>query len=105
MGATIDYGILFTNYYRESRKTMDIKQSLVAAYNGSTHTIFTSGLIMVLVTGILGFSPIDPTISQICLTVAIGALSACVLILFILPGVLAAFDKLTSKDKKKKKVK
>ncbi len=103
MGATVDYGILFTNYYRESRKTMDIRQSIVAAYEGSTHTIFTSGLIMIFVTAVLGFAPIDPTISQICLTVSIGALSACVLILFILPGVLAALDKLTSKDKKKKK--
>ncbi len=103
MGATIDYGILFTNYYRESRKTMDIRESIAAAYEGSTHTIFTSGLIMVFVTGVLGFAPIDPTISQICLTVSIGALSAGVLILFILPGVIAAFDKLTSKDKKKKK--
>ncbi len=105
MGATIDYGILFTNYYRENRKTKGIRESLAAAYNGSTHTILTSGLIMVFVTGVLGFAPIDPTISQICLTVSIGALSACILILFILPGVLAAFDKLTSKDKKKKKVK
>ncbi len=105
MGATIDYGILFTNYYREHRKTKDIRESLKAAFDGSTHTIFTSGLIMVFVTGVLGFAPIDPTISQICLTVSIGALSACLLILFILPGVLAAFDKLTSKDKKKKKVK
>lgn len=103
MGATIDYGILFTNYYRENRKTKDIRESLKAAFDGSTHTIFTSGLIMVFVTGVLGFAPIDPTISQICLTVSIGALSACILILFILPGVLAAFDKLTSKDKKKKK--
>lgn len=105
MGATIDYGILFTNYYRENRKTKDIKESLVAAFDGSTHTIFTSGLIMIFVTGVLGFAPIDPTISQICLTVSIGALSACILILFILPGLLAAFDKLITKEKKKKKSK
>lgn len=105
MGATIDYGILFTNYYREHRKDKNIKAALKEAYDGSTHTIFTSGLIMVFVTGVLGFAPIDPTISQICLTVSIGALSACLLILFVLPGVLAAFDKLTSKDKKKKKEK
>ncbi len=105
MGATIDYGILFTNYYREHRKTKDIKEALASAFDGSTHTIFTSGLIMIFVTGVLGFAPIDPTIAQICQTVSIGALSACVLILFILPGVLAAFDKLTSKDKKKKKEK
>lgn len=102
MGATIDYGILFTNYYREHRKTKDIREALVAAFDGSTHTIFTSGLIMIFVTGVLGFAPIDPTIAQICQTVSIGALSACILILFILPGLLAAFDKLITKEKKKK---
>ncbi len=102
MGATVDYGILFTNYYRENRKTKDIRESLRCAFEGSNHTVLTSGLIMVFVTGVLGLSPIDQTIAQICLTVSIGALSACLLILFVLPGVLAAFDKFTSKDRKKK---
>jgi predicted RND superfamily exporter protein len=103
MGATIDYAILFTNYYRESRKTMDIKDSIKAAYEGSIHTILTSGLIMILVTGAIGFSPVDPTIAQVCQTISIGALSARLLILFILPGVVAALDKLTDKQKKKDK--
>ncbi len=102
MGATIDYGILYTNYYRDCRKTMGIKEALNAAFDGSTHTIFTSGLIMVFVTGVLGFAPIDPTIAQICQTVSIGCLSAILLILFILPGLLAAFDKLVIKERKKK---
>lgn len=102
MGATIDYGILYTNYYRESRKTMDIKEALNAAFEGSTHTIFTSGLIMVFVTGVMGFAPIDPTIAQICQTVSIGCLSAIILILFVLPGVLAALDKFVIKERKKK---
>ncbi|MBP3329861.1 MAG: MMPL family transporter [Clostridia bacterium] len=103
MGATIDYGILFTNYYRETRKTKSIKDAILAAYDGSNHTIFTSGLIMVFVTGVIGFAPVDPTIAQICQTISIGCAAAILLILFMLPGLLAAFDKLTSKDKKKKK--
>lgn len=102
MGATIDYGILFTNYYRENRRTMDIKEALVTAYNGSIHTILTSGLIIVVVTGIIGFSPVDPTIAQICQTISIGSLSAILLILFVLPGLLAAFDKLIVRKKKEK---
>ena len=102
MGATIDYAILFTNYYRESRKTMDIKDSIKAAYEGSIHTILTSGLIMIVVTGAIGLSPVDPTIAQICQTISIGALSATLLILFVLPGVAAALDKFTNKQKKDK---
>lgn len=103
MGATIDYAILFTNYYRENRKTMDIKESITAAYKGSIHTILTSGLIMIVVTGAIGISPIDPTIAQICQTVSIGALSATLLILFVLPGLVAALDRFTNKQKKDKK--
>ena len=103
MGATIDYGILFTNYYRENRKTMDIKGALLGAYNGSIHTILTSGLIMVIVTGAIGFSPVDPTIAQICRIISIGALSAILLILFVLPGLIATCDRFVTKDKNKKK--
>ena len=102
MGATIDYGILFTNYYRESRATMSVKDSIKVAYDGSTHTIFTSGLIMVFVTAVIGFSPVDPTIAQLCQTISIGAASAILLILFVLPGLLAAFDRFTAKPKKKR---
>ncbi len=105
MGATIDYGILFTNYYRENRKTMDIQGALLSAYNGSIHTILTSGLIMVIVTGAIGFSPVDPTIAQICRIISIGALSAILLILFILPGLIATCDRFVTKDKKNKKQK
>ena len=33
MGATIDYAILYTSYYLESRKLMDIKEALINSYN------------------------------------------------------------------------
>lgn len=99
MGATIDYGILFTNYYRENRKGMMPKDALSAAYQGSIHTIMTSGLIIVLVTGILGYTTSDPTIGQIARTISTGALCAILMILFVLPGMLAGFDKLIVRKK------
>lgn len=94
MGATIDYGILFTNYYRENREAMDVPAALAAAYRGASHTIFTSGTIMILATGVVSYCFTDPTISQICRTISVGALCASLLILFILPGLLAALDRL-----------
>ncbi len=100
MGATIDYGILLTNYYREHRKNLEPKEALKQAYKGSIHTIMTSGLIMVLVTAIIATFYSDPTISQICRTISIGVFSAIVLIVFILPGILAAFDKVITKERK-----
>lgn len=93
MGATIDYGILFTSYYRENRETMNIKDSVEAAYRGSMHTILTSGLIMIFVTGILSKAFSDPQVGQICESLSRGALIATLLIIFILPALLAIFDK------------
>jgi len=99
MGATIDYAILFTNYYRENRRSYPIKESLDRTYQGATHTIMTSGLILILVTGVVGFTPkVDPTIGQICQTISIGALSATLLILFVLPGLLITFDKIVTRN-------
>lgn len=103
MGATIDYGILLTNYYVEARKTMDVKDSLKAAYAGSNHTILTSGLILIIVTAIIGNFFGEPTVQAIIRTISIGALCAVLLILLILPGVLAALDKITIRKKKENK--
>jgi predicted RND superfamily exporter protein len=93
MGATIDYGILFTTYYRSARSGEGVAESLAAAYRGSTHTILTSGSILVIVTGILGYLFENPTIGQICRTISIGALCTLLLILFALPALLACADR------------
>ena len=98
MGATIDYAILYTNYYRESRKTADMKTSIQEAYRKSIHTILTSGLIIVIVTAILGYAFGDPSILQICHTIAKGASCSLILILFVLPGTLAALDNLIIRE-------
>ncbi len=93
MGATIDYGILYTSYYREMRRLMDVREALVAAYRGSIHTVLTSGSIMVLITALVGPLFQNPTIEAIVQTLSIGCLSAILLILLFLPGLLALFDR------------
>lgn len=93
MGATIDYGILFTTYYREHRKKLEPKEALEKSYDGSFQTILTSSLIMVLVTGALSFVFKNPAIGEICLTISRGALCATILIVFVLPGILAFTDR------------
>ena len=50
-------------------------------------------MFMIIVTGALGFSPVDPTISQICRTISLGALSATLLVVFVLPGLLGSLDR------------
>jgi len=93
MGATIDYGILFTNYYKEKRKIMPISDAVREAYRGSIRTIMTSGLIMVAAPGAMAAMVDDVAISAIVGSLAIGALVAVVLILVVVPGLLAAFDR------------
>ena len=92
MGATIDYGILFTTNYREHRRTMPIKEALIASYSSSINTVLTSGTILVLVCAIVGTMFENPTIGQICNTISIGAFCTIILILIFLPGLLATFD-------------
>ena len=102
MGATVDYAILYTSYYREKRLQADIPAAICGAYEGSLHTILTSASIMIVAAGILGFVFANPAIGEICLTISRGALSATIIIMFILPGVLAALDRFVCTGSKSK---
>ena len=93
MGATIDYGILFANYYREGRKTMLPVDAICAAYRNSIRTILTSGLIMVIGPGVMALFVDDLMISNIVGCIAVGAFMAIVLTLTVVPAVLVALDK------------
>ena len=93
MGATIDYGILFANYYREYRKTMLPVDAVCAAYRGSIRTILTSGLIMVIGPGAMALFIDDLMISNIVGCLAVGAFMAIVMTLTVVPAVLVALDK------------
>ena len=97
MGATIDYAILFTDNYREKRMKLPIWQALRKSYKNTIHSIMTSGLILILCPYIMSMLLTDPTISLILHSISVGALSAILLIIFVLPGLLAAFDKIVVK--------
>lgn len=94
MGATIDYGILFANYYKEERRSLPIAESVRLAYRCSIRTIMTSGLIMIFGTGVLAILSRGTSIASIVGCLAVGAFVAIALILLVLPGTLAAFDSL-----------
>lgn len=102
MGAAIDYGILFANYYRNKRVSMSISESITDTYRCASHTILTSGLILILVPAIMTFLVPEPTISAILQSIAVGAFVTVTLILFVLPGVLATCDRLIILRKKSK---
>lgn len=99
MGATIDYAILYTSYYMEHRKTMNIKDSIINAYNKAIHTILTSASILIIVTLIVGHFA-SAIAAKICKTISEGTLCSAILILILLPAVLAACDKIIIKKKR-----
>ena len=99
MGATIDYAILYTSFYLESRRTMDIKEALINSYNKSIRTILTSASILIIVTLIVGKFA-SHIAAMICKTISIGTLCSMLLMLIILPSMLACADKLIIKNKK-----
>ncbi len=97
MGATIDYAIVYTSYYRESRLTMGIKDSVINAYNKSIHTIISSSSILIIVTLVVaGFA--SAIAAKICETISQGTFASVILILFVLPGVLASTDKIICRN-------
>ena len=94
MGATIDYTILFTHYYLQGRRGSGVAEALAGAYRGSSHSILTSGLILVVVPYVMFLVMTDPMIASILRSLSIGSLAILVLVLFVLPGVVAALDRL-----------
>lgn len=92
MGSMIDYGILFTTYYMEVRREYSLEKALPEVMKRATHAILTSSLIIVLVTLICGVF-MSGAVASILKTLGIGALCAILLILFVLPSLLAIFDK------------
>ena len=93
MGATIDYAIVYTSYYREARLKKGVQDSIISAYKGSINTILSSSSILIIVTLIVA-NFANAIAAKICQTVSQGTFCALILVIFVLPGVLAATDKL-----------
>ncbi len=100
MGATIDYAILYTTYYVEHRKTMNIKDSVINSYNKSINTILTSSSILIIVTFMVAIFSSGIT-AKICKTLSQGTLCAALLILILLPAMLAASDRIIIRKNKR----
>ncbi len=100
MGATIDYSILFTQYYRAARLRLDKGEALKEAYRRSFHAILTSGMILVLTPLLMTYLLSDPMVCSILRCISIGALAAILLIFFVLPATLVIMDRWVAKRRK-----
>jgi len=98
MGATIDYGILLTNCYKEIRKSGEGKvKAMMKAYRMAMPTIMTSGMILVFAPYVVSMVMTAPSIRSILSCLSVGAAAALTVIIFLLPAMLTACDRFVTK--------
>lgn len=102
LGATVDYSILLTNNYIESRQTMQKKEAAMDAITRSALSILTSGSILTIVGYGLYFTSSVAAIASIGRLVGRGAGLSLVLVLFLLPALLVLADDIVFGMKQKR---
>lgn len=100
MGATIDYGILLFDNYREMRIKLDKEKALGEAMNRSIKTVLTSSLILISTCLTVSVIMTQEIIAQTCLMIAYGAICSVLMVMFILPAVLLLLDRVIIRKKK-----
>lgn len=95
LGATVDYAILMTTRYKTERIAGADKRAAVhTALFTSIPSIIVSGMGLFAATfGVALYSDID-IISSMCMLMARGACISVLMVIFILPALLMAFDRL-----------
>ena len=105
MGATIDYGILMSSTYVNSRATLDRKEALQVAVKAALPTVFTSGLILTVCGFVVRLISSQTSISTVGELLGKGTIVSCLMITLVLPSALYLLDgiilKLTWRKKNK----
>ncbi len=92
LGATVDYAILFTDRYCESRSNLNKKQAVLNTVAVVTPSVLTSGSVMAVVGFLLGNMSSHGILAQLGVFVGRGALLSLFIVLFVLPGLLYFLD-------------
>ncbi|WBW96842.1 efflux RND transporter permease subunit [Oceanirhabdus sp. W0125-5] len=109
LGATVDYAILMTTRFREElRNGHDKFKAAEIAVKGSARSIVTSALTFFVATfGVSVISDME-LIKALCFMMSRGAVISMVVIVFVLPSILLASEKLisvTTRNWKEKEIK
>ena len=102
LGATVDYAILFTDRYKEMRKTYAKKEAIVQTISAVSVSVLTSASVLTVVGFLLGIFSTHGLLSQLGYFLGKGTLCSLAIVLFVLPGLLFLFDKLIVRSKKSK---
>ena len=100
LGATVDYGILFTERYKENRMQLNKKDSIVETISNTTSSILTSGVVLTVIGFLLGKISTHGLLSQLGYLLGRGTICSLMAVLFVLPGFLYMLDR-TFINKKK----
>ena len=92
LGATVDYGILFTERYMEKRRLKPRMESAAEAISETFPAILTSASILCLGACMLGSSSSVDIVSQIGFLVGRGAAISAAMVVLVLPAILMILD-------------
>ena len=97
LAATVDYGILLTEQYKENRKEMPALKAIKKTIDEKIFAISVSASILSSVGFILWITSSNPIVASIGLLLGRGALLAFIMVVLFLPAVLVIFDRLIEK--------
>ncbi|RKQ33979.1 efflux RND transporter permease subunit [Oceanobacillus halophilus] len=97
LAATVDYGILLTEAFKENRKEMSALNAMKKTVDEKLFSILISASILSSVGFILSWTSSNPIVSSIGLLLGRGALLAFLMVVLFLPAMLLVFDKVIEK--------
>ncbi len=103
LGATIDYAILITGRYLANRQIMGRESAIINAIGASGSSVITSAGILCIAGMTVGLVASIQGISELGILIGRGALFSGIMVLFVLPALLALFDKFIGKTTLKSK--
>ncbi len=97
LGATVDYGILYTQHYIDNRQLMHKKDAIYESFMETIAGLLPPAMILITAGYLLYFISSLSIVSELGLVLGRGALISFLLVIFFLPGLLNSFDLLVEK--------
>ena len=97
LGATVDYGILLTQYYLDYRSSLLPKAAAIKSIADTAGSLISPALILVAVSLTLASVSTISVVQELGLVLGRGALISLAMVLFFLPGLLMLLDRFIEK--------
>ncbi len=92
LGATVDYGILYTQHYLDNRLVMTKEEAIYVSFIETIGGLLPPALILISAGYLLYFVSSLSIVSELGLVLGRGALTSFLLVISFLPGLLNLFD-------------